>query len=54
MIVANDISRKDIGFDSEDNEVTIFFADGKRIKLEKMNKKLLSENIIKIIAGLKD
>ena len=27
-IVVNDISRREIGFDSEDNEVTIVSADG--------------------------
>jgi phosphopantothenoylcysteine decarboxylase/phosphopantothenate--cysteine ligase len=27
-IVANDVSRTDIGFDSDDNEVRIFFPDG--------------------------
>jgi phosphopantothenoylcysteine decarboxylase/phosphopantothenate--cysteine ligase len=29
-IVVNDISRADIGFDSDDNEVTIVLADGER------------------------
>lgn len=28
IIAANDVSRKDIGFNSMDNEVTLFFADG--------------------------
>jgi phosphopantothenoylcysteine decarboxylase/phosphopantothenate--cysteine ligase len=27
-IVANDVSRTDIGFESDDNEVRIFFSDG--------------------------
>ena len=29
-VVVNDISRKDIGFDAEDNEVTIVTASGRR------------------------
>ena len=29
-VVVNDISRSDIGFDSEENEVTIVLADGQR------------------------
>jgi phosphopantothenoylcysteine decarboxylase / phosphopantothenate---cysteine ligase len=29
-VVVNDISRSDIGFDSQENEVTIVFADGER------------------------
>lgn len=52
LIVANDISRKDIGFDSEDNEVTLFLSNGNKLKFDKMNKKLLSEEIIKVISGL--
>lgn len=52
LIVANDISRKDIGFDSEDNEVTLFLSNGNKLKFDKMNKKLLSEEIIKVVSGL--
>ncbi len=32
-IVANDVSRTDIGFESDDNEVKIFFADGETQEL---------------------
>lgn len=46
MIVANDISRRDIGFDSSDNEVTIFFADGRVINIEKMSKHKIAEIIL--------
>ena len=28
MIVANDVSRRDRGMESDENEVTIFFRDG--------------------------
>ncbi len=46
MIVANDISRSDIGFDSSDNEVTVFFADGRVINIEKMSKHKIAEIIL--------
>jgi phosphopantothenoylcysteine decarboxylase/phosphopantothenate--cysteine ligase len=32
-IVANDVSRTDIGFESDDNEVRIFFPDGEILEL---------------------
>jgi len=41
-IIANDVSNKSIGFDSDFNEVTIFYKD-KRISDEKLNMKKKSE-----------
>ena len=41
-IVANDVSNKSIGFNSDFNEVTIFYKD-KKIKDEKLNMKKKSE-----------
>ena len=41
-IVANDVSNKSIGFDSDFNEVTIFYKD-KKINDEKLNMKKKSE-----------
>lgn len=38
IIAANDISRKDIGFDNDDNEMTLFFADGHTTKTGKQSK----------------
>ena len=46
MIIANDISNKSIGFDSEFNEVTIFYKDKKKEKLFIKNKCLISEEIV--------
>jgi len=47
MIVANDISRSDIGFDSDMNEVSIFLPDGKRIDISKQSKKDIARHILK-------
>ena len=47
-IVANDVSNKSIGFDSDFNEVTIFYKD-KKINEEKLfmkRKSEISEEII--------
>ena len=41
-IVANDVSNKSIGFNSDFNEVTIFYKD-KKIKDEKLNMKKKSK-----------
>ncbi len=50
FIVANDISRSDIGFNSNDNEVTIIDKSGKLEKLNKMNKEKLAFEILRRIA----
>jgi phosphopantothenoylcysteine decarboxylase/phosphopantothenate--cysteine ligase len=49
MIVANDVSRKDIGFDSAFNEVKILRKDGKIIHLQRNEKRLIAHNILDII-----
>lgn len=38
LLVANDVSRSDIGFNAEDNQVTLLRADGTKKKLPKANK----------------
>ena len=49
LVVANDISRQDIGFDSKDNEVTIYWQGGEK-KLEKSSKEKIARQLIAIIA----
>ena len=52
-IIANDVSNKEIGFDSDDNEVSIFYKDKSNEKLNKMNKSLIASEIVnRIIAKL--
>ena len=46
MIIANDVSNRSIGFDSDFNEVTIFYKDNKKEKLFAKNKSLISEEIV--------
>ena len=48
-IVANDISRKDIGFGSEYNEGVMLFADGTREVLERMTKREMADRILALI-----
>ena len=46
MIIANDVSNKNIGFNSDFNEVTIFYRNNKKEKLFIKNKSLISEEIV--------
>jgi phosphopantothenoylcysteine decarboxylase/phosphopantothenate--cysteine ligase len=48
-IVANDISRSDIGFGSDYNAGVIFFADGSRHDLERMTKREMADRILDLI-----
>ncbi len=49
MIIANDVSNQKIGFNSDLNEVTIFYKDKKKEKLFLKNKSLISEEIVERI-----
>jgi len=46
MIVANDISRDDIGFQTDENEVTLLFPDKPNIHLEKAPKWFIARDIL--------
>ncbi len=49
FLVANDISRKDIGFSSDYNEVTIFSKTGSAVKLDKAPKTEIAKRIFEVI-----
>jgi phosphopantothenoylcysteine decarboxylase/phosphopantothenate--cysteine ligase len=48
MIVANDVSRKDIAFDSDYNEITIYLSDGTVKNIGKMLKNQIADYILKL------
>src|ERR1700716_782327 len=48
-IVANDISRKDIGFGSDDNAGIVFFDDGSHHELGKMTKREMADRILDLV-----
>ncbi|MDA7605252.1 phosphopantothenoylcysteine decarboxylase [Verrucomicrobiales bacterium] len=52
FIVANDVSRKDIGFESDYNEVTIFQSDGSKEHIKKCSKQKIAEKILDKIESL--
>jgi phosphopantothenoylcysteine decarboxylase/phosphopantothenate--cysteine ligase len=53
LIVANDVSRSDIGMESAENEVTILFRDGKTKTIERTSKKNIARELVKIISNMK-
>ncbi len=48
-IVANDITRKDIGFGSDDNAGVVIFSDGSSHELEKMTKREMADRILDLV-----
>ena len=53
LIVANDVSRADIGMESANNEVTIFFRNGETKRIERSSKKNVARELVKIISNMK-
>lgn len=52
LIVANDIAKPDIGFDSDMNEVTLVFSDGRTLATEKRSKAEISRIILDEVEAL--
>ena len=50
-LIANDISRKDIGFSSDYNEVTILDKNGNMTKIERADKATVARKIFEAIYG---
>ena len=49
MIVANDVSAEDIGFNSDSNSVTVFWGQNQQ-DFPRMSKSALSNELIELIA----
>ena len=48
-VIANDISDKTVGFESDFNKISIFYKDKPEENFEKMSKSLVAEEIVKRI-----
>ena len=46
LIIANDVSNKSIGFDTNCNEVTIYYKNKNKEKINKTKKSIIAENIV--------
>ncbi len=51
LIVANDVSREGVGFESDENELTLLFASGEIRPLPRSPKNVLAASLVKIFAG---
>ncbi len=49
LIVANDVSRKNSGMESDQNAVTILFRNGEIKKISRTSKKIIARELLKII-----
>ncbi len=54
LMVANDVSRADIGMDSDENELLIFFRNGEQKKLSRGKKTELARTLLKIILDARE
>lgn len=52
LVIANDVSRRDTGFDSEENEVILCFPSGTTESLPKQSKRELAREIIRRVVAL--
>jgi len=49
LVVANNVANTDIGFNADDNAITVVYHDGSKV-LPMMSKRALSERLVEIIA----
>jgi phosphopantothenoylcysteine decarboxylase/phosphopantothenate--cysteine ligase len=54
VIVANDVSTPDCGMESAENEVTILFRNGEKKKISRAPKKIIADELIKIISNTRE
>jgi phosphopantothenoylcysteine decarboxylase / phosphopantothenate---cysteine ligase len=52
VIAANDVSRMDTGFESDENELTLFFHSGEARTLTRANKVLLAKKLVDVCEAL--
>ena len=50
LVVLNDVARPDTGFDAEENEVVLVYAEGER-RLEKAPKRVIAAAIVDEVAS---
>ena len=50
FLVANDVSRADIGFESDENEVTVYRADGPSVHLAQKSKKRIASELLDLFS----
>jgi phosphopantothenoylcysteine decarboxylase/phosphopantothenate--cysteine ligase len=54
LIIGNDVSRMDTGFEGDDNEVTLFYKRGETFFLPREKKLRLAKKLVKIFEKLQE
>jgi phosphopantothenoylcysteine synthetase/decarboxylase len=52
LLVANDVSRSDIAFDRDENEVELFYRDGRHEVLARASKREIAETLVGRVEGM--
>ena len=52
LLAANDVSRPGSGFDGDDNEIRLFFSDGREEALSRRSKSAIGEKLVEIVEEL--
>ena len=53
LVIANDVSQHEIGFESDENELFLFFASGEERTLARAKKEVLAHDLVKIFAEIR-
>jgi phosphopantothenoylcysteine decarboxylase / phosphopantothenate---cysteine ligase len=54
IVIGNDVSRMDAGFESDDNELTLFYKSGEKFFLPREKKTRLAKKLVKIFKKLQE
>lgn len=54
LLIGNDVSRTDTGFESDDNELTLFYKSGETVFLARKKKTALAKKLVKIFEKLQE
>jgi phosphopantothenoylcysteine synthetase/decarboxylase len=54
LLVANDVSRTDIAFDRDENEVELFYRDGRHETLARASKAAIAEALVERVENLRE
>jgi phosphopantothenoylcysteine decarboxylase/phosphopantothenate--cysteine ligase len=54
VIVANDVSKTDVGMESDTNAVTIFLRSGESKTISRTSKKIIARELVKIISKMSE
>jgi phosphopantothenoylcysteine decarboxylase / phosphopantothenate---cysteine ligase len=54
LVVGNDVSSSEIGMDSDENEVTIFFRNGEMVRIPRSTKRNVARELVKIVSNMRE